>query len=199
MKFGQRLLLNGIRSLKADRKSECVALVAVTHTKDMERFTDQATGFAKNDAAHEAACDAANDQAAKHTTDADCTVGPDGCCVVCGVDHGGRCDICGGRGFHKTGCPDSDEMTLEQAESLLGGILCKDWDRLPASIRGLADSAISEARRGRFQAAQACVGIVMDQIEAHYPDPDRCPEGVAQVHQAMEIVDEIVGGRRDAK
>lgn len=27
-------------------------------------------------------------------------------CDVCGVDHSGECLVCGGRGFHKDGCPE---------------------------------------------------------------------------------------------
>lgn len=43
-----------------------------------------------------------------HETDSDCTVGPDGLCVECGVDHTGECPECCGRGFHKDGCIDAD-------------------------------------------------------------------------------------------
>jgi hypothetical protein len=39
-----------------------------------------------------------------HATDTDCTLGPDDCCVECGVHHGDACPTCGGRGFHAEGC-----------------------------------------------------------------------------------------------
>lgn len=39
-----------------------------------------------------------------HTKDSDCTVGPDYCCIGCGVAHGHpddyACPDCGGHGFH---------------------------------------------------------------------------------------------------
>jgi hypothetical protein len=37
-----------------------------------------------------------------HTRDADCTLGPDLCCIGCGVDGTPNepCQDCGGRGFH---------------------------------------------------------------------------------------------------
>lgn len=39
-----------------------------------------------------------------HAKDADCTVGPDDCCIECGVAHGDvnepGCPDCGGHGFH---------------------------------------------------------------------------------------------------
>ena len=41
----------------------------------------------------------------EHTQDEACTVGPDGTCTVCGVSHTGQC-ACGGRGFHRPGCPE---------------------------------------------------------------------------------------------
>jgi len=44
--------------------------------------------------------------AAEHLQDSDCTVDPETLlCSVCGVDHGGECIDCGGRGFHKPNCP----------------------------------------------------------------------------------------------
>lgn len=45
-----------------------------------------------------------------HTRDEDCTVGKDGCCTVCGVSHTAECD-CGGRGFHRPGCPEIEPTT----------------------------------------------------------------------------------------
>lgn len=40
-----------------------------------------------------------------HTKDADCDVDQKTlCCKVCGVDHSGKCEHCGGRGFHKLDC-----------------------------------------------------------------------------------------------
>jgi hypothetical protein len=44
-----------------------------------------------------------------HEQDKDCA--PylvDGQCTVCGVSHTNECPSCGGRGFHKPNCPDSD-------------------------------------------------------------------------------------------
>lgn len=46
-----------------------------------------------------------------HSKDEDCTVGADGLCVGCGVDHSEECAECGGRGFHKAVCE-----VLEAAE-----------------------------------------------------------------------------------
>lgn len=44
---------------------------------------------------------------AEHHSDADCAgcVDPEtDTCSVCGVDHGGQCDLCGGRGYHADDC-----------------------------------------------------------------------------------------------
>jgi hypothetical protein len=41
----------------------------------------------------------------RHQHDDDCTV-RDGECIVCGVYHGGPCPACGGRGYHREGCPE---------------------------------------------------------------------------------------------
>ncbi len=43
-----------------------------------------------------------------HTQDAQCSVGPDNCCTVCGVEHSEPCYACGGRGFHQDACPEID-------------------------------------------------------------------------------------------
>lgn len=40
----------------------------------------------------------------EHARDADCTVGPDDCCVACGAHHGDPCVDCGGSGFHAANC-----------------------------------------------------------------------------------------------
>ena len=45
--------------------------------------------------------------ATPHTKDEDCTVGPDGTCVLCGVSHRTPCSECGGRGFHTASCEES--------------------------------------------------------------------------------------------
>ncbi len=42
-----------------------------------------------------------------HTQDSHCTV-VDGECIVCGVSHRVGCSFCGGAGFHKDGCSQSD-------------------------------------------------------------------------------------------
>lgn len=40
-----------------------------------------------------------------HQQDSDCAIDRrTNCCRVCGVDHGGKCQQCGGRGFHKPDC-----------------------------------------------------------------------------------------------
>jgi hypothetical protein len=46
-----------------------------------------------------------------HTCDEDCAglVDETGCCSVCGVSHTGLCPECHGTGFHRPGCPESDE------------------------------------------------------------------------------------------
>jgi hypothetical protein len=44
--------------------------------------------------------------AAGHSKDEDCTVGPNGCCTTCGVSHTALCN-CGGRGFHRPNCPEA--------------------------------------------------------------------------------------------
>ena len=49
------------------------------------------------------------DDMTDHERDEDCA--PyivDGLCSVCGVDHDCECHICGGHGFHKPGCQESD-------------------------------------------------------------------------------------------
>ena len=45
-----------------------------------------------------------------HKQDSDCTpyLDADDQCTVCGVSHANECPSCGGRGFHKPSCPDSD-------------------------------------------------------------------------------------------
>ena len=57
---------------------------------------------------------------APHTRDEDCTLGPDECCVRCGVYHGGSCPSCGGKGFHRDDCPDWE-----------GDVEVRDMDRDP--------------------------------------------------------------------
>jgi len=50
---------------------------------------------------------------AEHTQDSDCSVDPaTDSCRGCGVDHSAKCYLCAGRGFHKPGCPESDEAVL---------------------------------------------------------------------------------------
>lgn len=44
--------------------------------------------------------------APRHTRDADCTVGADGCCTTCGVADGDPCPSCTGRRFHRDACPE---------------------------------------------------------------------------------------------
>ena len=44
-----------------------------------------------------------------HTRDEDCTVGDDGFCTDCGVDHTSECPVCGGHGFHKSDCSENEE------------------------------------------------------------------------------------------
>lgn len=51
-------------------------------------------------------CSDAWHAAQEHTADEDCTVGPEGFCIGCGVDHSGTCVACGGRGYHRAFCPD---------------------------------------------------------------------------------------------
>lgn len=46
---------------------------------------------------------------ADHVKDSDCTLNPEtNECIECGVLHGDPCLDCGGRGFHKEGCPGMD-------------------------------------------------------------------------------------------
>lgn len=56
---------------------------------------------------------------AKHTTDAECTLDENGVCTGCSTFHGDPCEgtilrptgvseRCGGRGFHRQGCSESD-------------------------------------------------------------------------------------------
>lgn len=42
---------------------------------------------------------------ADHTQDSNCTVGPDGVCLICGVYHGEPCPTCNARGYHLDDCP----------------------------------------------------------------------------------------------
>lgn len=44
----------------------------------------------------------------RHMRDEDCTVGPDGCCLVCGVTHTEPCHDCHGSGYHLAGCEEID-------------------------------------------------------------------------------------------
>ena len=48
-----------------------------------------------------------------HSQDSDCTVGADGLCTVCGVEHGDPCGTCGCRGFHNPACSVQRLMALE--------------------------------------------------------------------------------------
>ena len=43
-----------------------------------------------------------------HVADEECTVGKNGTCDTCGVSHGEPCATCGGRGFHKQTCTESE-------------------------------------------------------------------------------------------
>lgn len=40
----------------------------------------------------------------EHSQDSDCTLGDDGCCIVCRVEHGEDCPDCGRFAYHKEGC-----------------------------------------------------------------------------------------------
>lgn len=52
-----------------------------------------------------------------HERDEQCDVDPaDDTCRVCGVLHGDPCPTCGGRGFHRAQCPESDEGGLGYIE-----------------------------------------------------------------------------------
>lgn len=51
-----------------------------------------------------------------HNRDEDCDVDPaTDLCRACGVHHGDPCVECGGRGFHKPGCSESDETIAAAA------------------------------------------------------------------------------------
>lgn len=43
-----------------------------------------------------------------HWEDEQCDLDSEDVCRVCGVWHGDPCPSCGGRGFHRPGCEDSD-------------------------------------------------------------------------------------------
>lgn len=62
----------------------------------------------------------------QHTRDEDCDIDPaTDCCRTCGVDHGGECLTCEGRGFHKLGCPDSDAtIDAQRADPSLDVLCC---------------------------------------------------------------------------
>ncbi len=49
---------------------------------------------------------------ARHERDDDCTLDGDDCCVTCGVYHGDPCGECGGCGFHRRGCSESDAPAI---------------------------------------------------------------------------------------
>lgn len=44
--------------------------------------------------------------AREHCHDEDCVIGEDGCCIECGSADGPPCPECGGRLFHRDGCPE---------------------------------------------------------------------------------------------
>lgn len=47
---------------------------------------------------------------ADHTADADCNIDPTTLfCTGCDVDHSGKCETCGGSGFHIEDCPEIEE------------------------------------------------------------------------------------------
>lgn len=47
----------------------------------------------------------------RHTTDTDCRLDDEDCCVGCGVYHGAPCAKCGGRGFHAEACAGIEEVS----------------------------------------------------------------------------------------
>jgi len=49
----------------------------------------------------------------EHSQDSDCVLDGTDTCIECGVYHGDPCVKCGGRGFHKTDCPDNDGILAE--------------------------------------------------------------------------------------
>jgi hypothetical protein len=57
-----------------------------------------------------------------HMKDEDCSVDPStNLCTVCGVEHGEACPVCGGRGFHKEGCAESDATnTVDTSQFKVG-------------------------------------------------------------------------------
>lgn len=54
----------------------------------------------------------------EHTKDADCTVGPDGTCTVCGTAHGPDCPDCGAKAFHFPSCPHMTDYECQHNDFL---------------------------------------------------------------------------------
>ena len=71
-------------------------------------YSSGAGGLITDDAAMAAWIETSGDTPAEreHTRDEDCTLDSDEFCVECGVSHAETCTDCGGRGFHRDGCPE---------------------------------------------------------------------------------------------
>ena len=87
---------------------------------------------------------------ADHIRDEDCTLGWDDCCVACGVHHADPCERCGGRGFHREACPESD-ATCEVCEER-DGTLC------PVCRTVLCDSCAATSEHGDLHDQRAVEG-----------------------------------------
>ena len=81
-----------------------------------------------------------------HERDEDCTVGPDGCCVECGVSHTGGCAECAGAGFHRKGCSEVEPRKFRRGRAVMVSMA----DRTPSAsfARALARNshAMAELR-----------------------------------------------------
>lgn len=63
------------------------------------------------------------DEMSEHTKDSDCTVGDDGLCIECGVDHSDPCENCGGAGFHKPDCISIGDFVEVPAWDVIGCVM----------------------------------------------------------------------------
>lgn len=58
--------------------------------------------------------------------DEDCILDSEGACIVCGMFHGEPCAICGGRAYHRFGCPETG-LGVVPPPPLGAGVLFVPW------------------------------------------------------------------------
>lgn len=84
-----------------------------------------------------------------HRNDEDCTVNlATSCCAECGVYHSDPCDVCGGRAYHREGCPESKPDNRELAGSRRQMIDTEEIEQENAIWPWLADDSMADDTEG---------------------------------------------------